>query len=316
MGLPPIPLRRKSIKIKQNSDNEWAHYQESLLWQELDHIYIPPQGKRTQYADTTFDLTEEIERFLHPGNSEKLLLITSISGGGKSVFVQMLRKRKWQEYQTNQSLWIPVYIPLSVVKDPRDLIQEKLFSKLGIDNTCKSELQEQHILFILDGYDELPENQQKLNLYRINELHLWRHRRVIVTCRTTHLKAGYEDVFTAFQSYESMYLTSSRRTNTQNKILSEVSIIPLNLEKVREYAGKFLAYYCKQSEQNHNDCSQEHKPSELGEIEQEFTNSPAFLRLVVERLPLEVQSVKIPRNQLFEYFINSLIVGLAESIPK
>ena len=74
-GATTYLLKKEVHKIKQNSDKEWAHYQESLLWQELDHIYIPPQGKRIQYADTTFDLTEEIERFLHPANPEKLLLI-------------------------------------------------------------------------------------------------------------------------------------------------------------------------------------------------------------------------------------------------
>ena len=150
------------------------------------------------------------------------------------------------------------------MKDPRYLIQEQMLSKLGINNTCKSELQKQPFLFILDGYDELPENQQKLNLYRINDLHSWVDSKVIVTCRTTHLKAGYHQVFTA-QS-EPPYSCN------------EVFVAPFNPAQVATYLGKFLNYYRARSQQDHVDYLKEWKrqPWEVGDYFAAFKHIEAF----------------------------------------
>lgn len=51
---------------------------------------------------------------------------------------------------------------------------------------------------LLDGYDEIAEQSQE-NLHRSHQLERWPHLKMIVTCRSQYLTAGYEGWFMPFQ---------------------------------------------------------------------------------------------------------------------
>ena len=75
--------------------------------------------------------------------------------------------------------WTPVFINLPSLKDPVTNLQEHL-QNLRFSETEIAALQQEKLLFIMDGYDEL---RNYKNLYQLNGLSKW-NVKIVITCRS------------------------------------------------------------------------------------------------------------------------------------
>ncbi len=93
-------------------------------------------------------------------------------------------------------------MPVASLEQPTKLATEYLEDTLKLDKKEIPILQKKlRILFILDGYDEWQEKWQKKNLYKENKLGEWERSKVLITCRTTHLKKNASTLFDDEEEY-------------------------------------------------------------------------------------------------------------------
>ncbi|KAM3147532.1 hypothetical protein pb186bvf_000339 [Paramecium bursaria] len=193
----------------------------------------------------------EIDEFLTE-NKKSSLLIHGAAGSGKSLTARKIEEYLWLQYQKQcyNKLWsdikgtpplIPIFIQLPTLKEPKfNAIEETLLSSLyrfdqkQID-ILKDTAQKNQIrlIFIMDSYDELPQQYQAINLLMTNKVHLWKPQnqlqipKVITTSRT--------EAFTT-NDYRAWFWENE----TQGfKSLKELRLLPFNDCQRQEYLEQF-----------------------------------------------------------------------------
>ena len=207
-------------KNAANSDyatllTKFNHYREKILnnasLKEELSLYIEARatpGSSQEPVELVFDLHKH---FLGDEitDNPKVLLLTSLAGGGKSLFCKHLMKEllsDWndpQHQEPNEKLWFPIFIELDSLKNPQlEAISETLARDLALTNeeikllqaSEESSLPLPRLLFIFDGYDSIQDvfinatESENRNLYMSNRIGTsWKQAKVIVTCREEHL---------------------------------------------------------------------------------------------------------------------------------
>ncbi|MDJ0652090.1 MAG: NACHT domain-containing protein [Simkaniaceae bacterium] len=141
-----------------------------------------------------------LQQFLNPQNQAPVWLIQGDAGTGKSIFLQLIEKKLWNDYKQGKSAYLPIFVRLSEVKNPGRCIEERL-QNLHYSKKIIQEMKElgqegkSTFLFIFDGYDEL---KAPKNLYNINKLEEFGiATKMIITSREEYLKAygNYQNYF-------------------------------------------------------------------------------------------------------------------------
>lgn len=154
--------------------------EDKFITEELSY-YIAPNGQRQPGSESTTPLKPWVERnFLQ--SAAQVLLLQAPGGAGKSTFSRHLlrdlwRNSAWETFKPGNAVpevYVPLFIPLGSTKvDPRhffdylrdlpELIEDFTDAEINVLKT------KYHILWIADGYDEIPGNL-KINLYEANNL--------------------------------------------------------------------------------------------------------------------------------------------------
>lgn len=175
---PHITLRKRLLELRKKV------LEDKEITQELA-CYTPPNGKSRRESDdkSATDLFEWVKtRFLSPPHIQ-VLLLEAPGGAGKTTFNRYLMRQLWSDPAWESwkpgdkapTALIPIFVPLgSEQVEPAHLFDylrnlpqlESDFTDAEIHLLKK----EYHLLWIADGYDEMPRtsNKPSINLYDKN----------------------------------------------------------------------------------------------------------------------------------------------------
>ncbi len=132
-------------------------------------LYVDLLGGTTRFSEieNTFLLKEQIVKELNHQNECHLFLILGGSGRGKTTFALALAKYYWSQiiketvtsiqFKTgDDSLTLPIYIPLTYVRENwSQVLQTFLFKKGILSGAYQKIVERKNVLLILDGYSEI-----------------------------------------------------------------------------------------------------------------------------------------------------------------
>lgn len=289
-------------KLHSKSNSYWKSLQNERggisKKEELDSLYIPLNGSEDPEGGKEFDIEEYInDIFLE--NQCTCLLIKAKGGSGKSTFVQNLERTMWEKYERNRdSAWIPVYIPLASIdiEDDRCYIFENYLGSKRVDIMLDPNLFipiqfRKKLLFILDGYDELPANVKKMGIYESNKNCYRGNSKILITSRPEGIEKNINKIFCENKSTD----------------ISTIWIRPFIRKKIREYIQKYIDFTIRNNETQSQAWSETDtymkKIDEIKSLE-DIKKLPLFLRLIVEVLPTIKEEIpELRRNELFEHFL-------------
>ncbi|KAG0371996.1 hypothetical protein BGX24_000892, partial [Mortierella sp. AD032] len=192
--------------------------------------YIPPYAKAnlTAFDDKQFLLMDKVREFLE-SDEQQVFLILGDSGSGKSTFNRHLENVLIKEYK--QGSRIPIFIHLPAIRRPG----EELISKhLETLNFTKDDIQElkrdRNFIIICDSYDE---SRLSINLYATNTFNSpgqWKVK-LIISCRTTHARQDYLDLFQPLPSYHSP---------STSHLFQQAVIVPFSEGQIKDYVDQFV----------------------------------------------------------------------------
>ncbi|UUM22293.1 pentapeptide repeat-containing protein [Mycoavidus sp. SF9855] len=185
----PTLLERAQNTPKVEDDLRQLKRERLKEWKKDERLYVRPQGKANFHDIKTFDLTDEVNKFLNSAD-KKILLLLGDSGAGKSTFNCALEADLWNAYLKDPKNpakdRIPLLIALPEIDNPTHELVEKYLHLKGFSQKQMRELKSHHeFVFILDSYDE---SQQSKNLYlsnKINQEGGWQGQ-VIIGCRSEY----------------------------------------------------------------------------------------------------------------------------------
>ena len=179
-----------------------------------------------------FDLVGRLKEFLSPNSPHKVCLIQGVAGSGKSTFNHFLATRLWEEYDQaitasgDATPPIPIFVTLARLHDPtchnQDLIGSLFKRHNWPEETIWKAKQQLQFVFILDGYDEI-ENQQG-NFYDCNGLKSWQAK-IVITSRPEYLGRGYQWKF---------------HPEGQPELLQEYWLAPFSVDDIHDYTRKYV----------------------------------------------------------------------------
>ncbi|KAK3240453.1 hypothetical protein CYMTET_49697, partial [Cymbomonas tetramitiformis] len=244
--------------LEEQRDRRVAQYQQ------LRHeVYIPVEGVRKDVngqflldeIESRFDLLTDVKKFLK-SEEQSTLLLSGPAGSGKSTFVHELqlfldaeyvKEQRGREEETLQVVVLTVSLP--TLQNPLgDLFKEAMVQK-ELRDTQIHELRELvqngevQLVFLLDGYDEMRQENLFKNLYVTNNLEQYRkrsdperrcHPKVIISTRTELLDRNMK--------YERSFLPDE--AGTQDAVVSkaflELRIAPFS-EKLQDFVNARVA---------------------------------------------------------------------------
>lgn len=132
-------------------------------------LYVDLLGGTTRFSEikNCFGLQERMVEELGSQNECHLFLIFGGSGQGKTTFALALAKYYWSQIVTEKatslhfksnddSLILPIYIPLGYVKENWTQVLQTFLLKKGILNEAFDKIiRRRNVLLLLDGYSEI-----------------------------------------------------------------------------------------------------------------------------------------------------------------
>ncbi|KAM3133405.1 hypothetical protein pb186bvf_014409 [Paramecium bursaria] len=263
-----LEIRMQSVfenKLYQNSQSVYVQ----MKTQEFD--FNTNLEKLEQTPLFNFDNLQngEIDEFLLE-NKKSSLLIHGVAGSGKSLTARKIEEYLWQQYkkQCLNKLWsdiqgtppqIPIFIQLPTLKEPKfNAVEETLLSLYRFDQKQIDQLKDItqqnliSLIFIMDSYDELPQQYQGTNLLQSNKIHLWKSQnqlqipKVITTSRseaftTNDYRAWFwENDTYGFQSLKEIRLLPFDLIQRQ-EFLKQFSLLKLKIQ-IFDLLSNFLRY--------------------------------------------------------------------------
>ncbi|CAD8187411.1 unnamed protein product [Paramecium pentaurelia] len=183
-----LEIRMQSV-LQQKIVNDFNNVYVNLRNKELKENFKDEDDETTLFNDISQNKGEIDEFLQQPKDS---LLIHGPAGSGKSVAAKKIEEYIWLQYQQlNLDEWskdleqipiIPIFIQLASLKDPyQKAIEESLASSnYNFDwrqiQTFQTQVEEGKVavVFILDSFDELTNNQ--INLIQNNKLKNWKQQ--------------------------------------------------------------------------------------------------------------------------------------------
>ncbi|CAD8144981.1 unnamed protein product [Paramecium pentaurelia] len=170
-------------------------------------------------------------------NYRDVLLIKGQAGAGKSTAAQKIEQFLWQNQNEFKQKWIPIYISLPTIKNPKfNLLEEVLESEFyNFDKIQTREFKELikqkriNVVLILDSYDEMHFDFIQQNLYQTNRLKEQfkvsedfpgQNLKIIITTRSEIL---------ATSNYQTWFYGEKIDT------MIEIELIKFDIEQTEEY---------------------------------------------------------------------------------
>jgi len=200
-------------------------------------LYTPVRGTFTRNSiEGSFDLEQEVEKFVED-NNRKVLLLLGYSGSGKTMFCQHVFQKKASEYLSSDTALIPIYISLPSLSNPKEHLIETALKRYGFgEEQMLLAKKTRKFLFILDSYDEVPLFKEGglVNLFDNNQvknyLTDWQAH-FIISCRTNHF-VNANDYAAYFVPYEN--------ERPQFHLLREINIAPFKEKEISEYINNYV----------------------------------------------------------------------------
>ncbi|KAF9911825.1 hypothetical protein EC991_002128 [Linnemannia zychae] len=235
-------------------------------------VYVKPEAKAALLSsdEDLFSLEDNVWEFL--GSTKEVMLILGDSGSGKSTFSRYLEQELWKQYREGDS--IPLFITLPSIVNP----QENMIAK-------------------------------QLEIYEFTEEQdgQWRAK-MIISCRSQHVKSGYQDWF---KPQRDRYLTVLR---PGPDLFQEAVIAPFSRPQIRSYVDQYV-----KSDDNHFtsdkplDWTTDDYMNSLAGIRDlmGLVSNPFLLSLALVALPSlvntteELKNVRVSRVQLYDIFADN-----------
>lgn len=333
------------IKLKKMRQRVLA---DSVLTEELSD-YIPPNGQNhpDQYH-SSHPLEAWVEaEFLQ--SDTRVLLLQGPAGAGKSTFNRHLFRKLWQnaawETLSADSDPLPVFLPFfislgSVVVNPKQLLDGLQKLPEGFTQFELKVLKEHYtILWIADGYDELPGNA-KINLYDENHLGDSEGRmKLLISCRTQRLYEAEEN---------SYFMPHDEQAQTLDHYYKRRYLAAFNENQVHDYIEAYLNKH-RQRKADKEDillfkqvAEYERTFKQFPEL-QSLVTTPFLLMIAIEVLPkilkeaeevdptpkkivktkqkekvrpLSAETLKLTRVKLYEQFMDGWFYRQADKAVK
>ena len=212
---------QEQFKLESALEKIKARIVDDPEFQKEQQTYIPLMGASSQGASAAYELLEEIQSFLK--GDQRVLLLMGDSGSGKSLFSQTLSYHLWQAYQPVSGV-IPFYVSLPSLQDPVHKLISQAAKRLGLTSEQINEIKEKReVIFILDGYDEIPKNSDILEGNHLLDF----KGKIIITCRTEALPAT--DLFIPILNGK-----------PKRSLLRELYLAPFSLSQIEQFIQKCI----------------------------------------------------------------------------
>eukprot|EP00741_Cyanophora_paradoxa_P014376 tig00000190_g13867.t1 len=225
-------------------------------------LYVPPRAStRTDPARSVLvDLFDEVKRFLcrfvpaprasaaaqtaraqaaqDPESESQVLLLVGDPGSSKSTFLSFLHREACRQHETDRAAAPAAAnaLPLTCLvrltnlgkEGARGRLRQYVAEELGVQpNDLPSIRAQQGLVLLLDAYDELDE---KINLWRANEVGAWASAAVI-TCRSAYTAR--------LPSYNELFAPPAPHAD-QPAVLAELCTYKFSTEQILEYLKQFV----------------------------------------------------------------------------
>jgi len=292
-------LVAKHLVVNQGQDDVQAYDIDNRL-----KGYIEPYGLSSESSplDARFDLSKHFQSFLNSSDS-KTSIILGRAGSGKSLFALTTFKnilQSWDKYRnvsTSLPNWLPIYIQLRKhTKDPERCIENTLRQQFSLTSHDIVALKQglghnQHILFILDGYDELGSGVYP-NLSQ--SMRDWPLAKLLITGRPEHFNKDH-------QPLETLSLTSPEGSVIFNSA-EVIYVSPFSPDEIQRY----VVYHNKGKNEDTYQTLQK-LPGMMA-----LLDNPFLLTLVLQSLPQllknrsEVERA-VTRTDIYQAFIETWV---------
>jgi WD40 repeat protein len=259
-------------------------------WQQESLTFVPLRGSWFAQSEHSFDLEEEMTKFLL--SDKKVLLLLGDSGSGKSLYTQGLASKLWQDHKPDFP--IPVWISLPSLRNPINRAIEETFEKFGFTiEQIESLKQKNSFIFILDAFDEI---HQLKNLWVSNHCDQWKAK-IIITCRREYLYHvdNYKLYFTPFNGEKAVY-----------QEYDEMIIKPFSEEQIEQYIKQYIQHQKPEWELERYQKASEEMPGLKNLIK-----TPFLLKLAMEALPKMPQDKEqktMTQAKLYDVFIEQWFI--------
>ncbi len=239
-------------------------------------LYIPLQGKESAHSSTSADLAQDVKRFVAQeitATMPRVMLIQGQAGSGKSTFNRYISRQMWGEYMASSRSAndrFPIFIALSELEQPHRGAIPQFLKRYGFNEAQIQWLKEnQRLLFIFDGYDEIKDRHQLF--YKNNQLEEWQHAQFIVTSRPEYLGSNYVKYFSP---------------TGEPQLLMQRWLAPFSPAAQRDYIQRYVTYQngVGQPKVSWTVSQYEQALNKFTSL-QETLHRPIILRMVLEVLP-------------------------------
>ena len=251
--------RRRMLERLHHAYDELLEYSlQEIAWIELGLAGIPDAVQNA--ANRLVRLTPHHEQVLPPGTpilevyetSERELLILGEPGSGKSTLLLHLARALVQQAQQEEALPLPLILNLSSWAEQKPLLEDWMSDQLALTYDVSQKLsihwvQNEHILPLLDGLDEMDTSSRMACIAAINAYHREHllvplvicSRRTEYECASRHQKLALqhavlirpltlEQVFASLEQADQP-LATLRQTLQNNQALRGLVTTPLML---------------------------------------------------------------------------------------
>ncbi len=298
-------LVAKHLVVNQGQDDVQAYDIDNRL-----KGYIEPYGLYTESSplDTRFDLSQHFQNFLE--NSEnRTAIVLGRAGSGKSLFALSTFKtllQSWQAYQTASAplpTWLPVYLQLrNYAKNPENCIQEALSQQFNLTTQDIEALKKGlnhhiHILFILDGYDELGSGVYPNLSQSLNE---WPLAKLLITGRPEHFDKDHQPLDTL-----GLYSPEGRVIPNSAAVAYVSPFAPIEIKR-------YVDFYTASKQNDTNKAIYENAYETLQKLPgmMALLDNPFLLTLVLQALPQLLKNREgiqraVTRADIYQAFIET-----------
>ena len=295
-----IPDSSIAVKTAYKSTYTEKPKPENTVKENLDSIrnhpslrfYIPLNCGETIYSrESDNDLEQEVNKFIN-GTSSVLLLLGD-SGSGKSTFCTHLALRLIDQCQKDDNSPLPVLIRLGSAKSAIEHCRliEYQFEGIGLFSTNIATLKkDKTFVFILDGYDELGENE---NIITTNKIAEW-NAKVIITCRTQYLEK--------VDDYHSLFSKTDLVSHIRDPLsFRTLYVIPFSDKQVDSYLEKYAPTTLSDDKKWKDIKTYKDKITSIYNLK-ELSANPLLLSIITQTLPKSNIIDTFSRDKLYEEF--------------
>ena len=298
-------------RLLQQLRDTWAYWEHAYILEKLA-LYVPPyssdptkaQHQQIEGVDGEHEvagassqtlLFDRVQRDFLDRLDKRVLVLKGRAGTGKSMFGLWMERHFAESCQDAANDPLLVFVTLPHVKDPiHDLIMEYFTMRLGSPNAATEVIswlkRREHVVFVLDGWDEIPQFQTAshhyVNLFASNRLHLWTKARFIVTCRTDTLERIA--AISSDRSYQQFFAPIDERLRDDQLVEAQVALF--DARQMRQYVDEFVRLRPPPAEAKEQWTSERY----LDEIDRlsdlkALMREPLLLEMTVAALPVIVE---------------------------